>query len=68
MVNDSGCVLSSLPISGKNGEMMNKSVPTKKIVTQLMGNQYEDIKLDEKFGFVMRQIKLCMCSNIVLEV
>jgi hypothetical protein len=33
-----------------------------------MGNQYEDIKLDEKFGFVMRQIKLCMCSNIVLEV
>jgi len=57
MVNDSGCVLSSLPISGKNGEMMNKSVPTKKMVTQLTGNQNEDIKLDEKLGCFMLQVK-----------
>ena len=57
MVNDSGCVLSSLPISGKNGEMMNKSVPTKKMVTQLTGNQNEDIKLDEKLGCFMPQVK-----------
>ena len=68
MVNDSGCVWSSLPIRGKNGEMTNKSVPTKKMVTQLTSNQCEDIKFDEKFGCFMSLVKLYLCSNIILEV